>query len=68
MTSVIWLIVLAVVIPIIVFVFSFYLLVYFQHPEDRSTAYLPKIVVVSGLSIWLVLSGLIMCGFALTRY
>uniref|UniRef100_A0A7S2RLI5 LIMR family protein n=1 Tax=Mucochytrium quahogii TaxID=96639 RepID=A0A7S2RLI5_9STRA len=51
MTSSVWLIVLAVVIPLIALGFCYYMLVYFQHPDDRNTAYFPKAVVVFGLLI-----------------
>lgn len=45
----VWLIVLAVVIPVVVLVFCFYVLVYFQHPDDKNSAYIPKAVVIAGL-------------------
>lgn len=50
----VWLIVLAVIVPVFVLVFSFYVLVYYQHPDDKWTNYFPKVVVVLGLSLALV--------------
>jgi len=47
----IFLIVLAVLVPVLTLALSFYLIVYFQHPDDHNTAYLPKIVVILGLTI-----------------
>eukprot|EP01029_Cantina_marsupialis_P029547 TRINITY_DN781826_c0_g1_i1.p1 TRINITY_DN781826_c0_g1~~TRINITY_DN781826_c0_g1_i1.p1 ORF type:complete len:530 (+),score=129.99 TRINITY_DN781826_c0_g1_i1:67-1656(+) len=41
----------AIVVPIILFVVNGYFLVLFQHPEDKNTAYIPKIVVLLGFLI-----------------
>ncbi|XP_008811686.2 LIMR family protein At5g01460-like isoform X2 [Phoenix dactylifera] len=43
--------VVAVVVPVLVILASVYLLVNYQHPDDANQAYLPKAVVVLGLSI-----------------
>ncbi|XP_021906277.1 LIMR family protein At5g01460 [Carica papaya] len=45
------LVIVAIVVCVIVFLFNVYLLVNFQHPDDANQAYFPKIVVVLGLSI-----------------
>ncbi|KAG6771670.1 hypothetical protein POTOM_023052 [Populus tomentosa] len=45
------LIIVAVVVCIIVLMFNVYLLVNYQHPDDKNQAYFPKFVVVFGLSI-----------------
>jgi len=47
----VWLIVLAVVVPILCLALNYYLLVYYQHPDDKNDAYFPKFVVVIGLTI-----------------
>lgn len=47
----IWLIIVVVVISVLFAVACFYILVYFQHEEDKGTAYVPKIVLVFGM--WL---------------
>lgn len=54
MTVDIWLIILAVIGPVFILVFSFYVLVYYQHPDDKWTNYAPKVVVVLGISLALV--------------
>lgn len=41
-----WLIVVAVLMFAVCVVVNFYMLVYFQHPEDKTVAWVPKIVVV----------------------
>ncbi|KAL8039172.1 hypothetical protein ABFX02_10G017300 [Erythranthe guttata] len=41
----------AVIVCVLVFVFNVYLLVNYQHPDDANQAYFPKFVVVLGLSI-----------------
>jgi LMBR1 domain-containing protein 1 len=41
-----WLIVVAVIMLVVCVVVNFYMLVYFQHPEDKTVAWVPKIVVV----------------------
>lgn len=45
------LVIVAVVVCIIVFIFNVYLLVNYQHPDDANQAYFPKFVVVLGLSV-----------------
>ncbi|KAL3585765.1 hypothetical protein D5086_012632 [Populus alba] len=45
------LVIVAVVVCIIVLLFNVYLLVNYQHPDDKNQAYFPKFVVVFGLSI-----------------
>lgn len=39
------------VVMVLILLASCYILVYFQHEEDRNTAYFPKLVVVCGLSL-----------------
>lgn len=46
-----FLIVVCVVAVPLVFIANLYVLVNFQHAEDRNQAYLPKVIVVTGLSI-----------------
>ncbi|KAH7514627.1 hypothetical protein FEM48_Zijuj11G0109400 [Ziziphus jujuba var. spinosa] len=45
------LVIVAIVVCIIVFLFNVYLLVNYQHPDDKNQAYFPKFVVVLGLSV-----------------
>ena len=45
------LVIVAVVVCVLVFLFNVYLLVNYQHPDDANQAYFPKAVVVFGLSI-----------------
>ncbi|TXG58802.1 hypothetical protein EZV62_016631 [Acer yangbiense] len=45
------LVIVAIVVCILVFIFNVYLLVNYQHPDDANQAYFPKFVVVLGLSI-----------------
>ncbi|KAM3382258.1 LIMR family protein [Capsicum galapagoense] len=45
------LVVVAIVVCILVFLFNIYLLINYQHPDDANQAYFPKFVVVFGLSI-----------------
>ena len=45
------LLIVAIVVCVIVFLFNFYLLVNYQHPDDANQAYFPKFVVVLGLSV-----------------
>ncbi|KAM7271085.1 hypothetical protein ACFE04_030299 [Oxalis oulophora] len=45
------LVLVAIIVCIIVFIFNIYLLVNYQHPDDVNQAYFPKFVVVFGLSI-----------------
>ncbi|PIA32223.1 hypothetical protein AQUCO_04500075v1 [Aquilegia coerulea] len=45
------LVIVAIVVCILVFIFNIYLLVNYQHPDDKNQAYFPKFVVVFGLSV-----------------
>ncbi|GMH30030.1 hypothetical protein Nepgr_031873 [Nepenthes gracilis] len=45
------LVIIAIIICVLVFIFNVYLLVNYQHPDDVNQAYFPKFVVVLGLSI-----------------
>ncbi|XP_044462780.1 LIMR family protein At5g01460 [Mangifera indica] len=45
------LVIVAIVVCILVFIFNVYLLVNYQHPDDANQAYFPKFVVVLGLSV-----------------
>ncbi|XP_073297925.1 LIMR family protein At5g01460-like [Primulina huaijiensis] len=45
------LVIVAIVVCVLVFVFNLYLLVNYQHPDDVNQAYFPKFVVVLGLSV-----------------
>ncbi|KAH8505976.1 hypothetical protein H0E87_012986 [Populus deltoides] len=45
------LVIVAIVVCIIVLLFNVYLLVNYQHPDDKNQAYFPKFVVVFGLSV-----------------
>ncbi|KAJ0028082.1 hypothetical protein Pint_35171 [Pistacia integerrima] len=45
------LVIVAIVVCVLVFIFNVYLLVNYQHPDDANQAYFPKFVVVLGLSI-----------------
>ncbi|XP_073140622.1 LIMR family protein At5g01460 [Henckelia pumila] len=45
------LVIVAIVVCVLVFLFNVYLLVNYQHPDDVNQAYFPKFVVVFGLSI-----------------
>lgn len=45
------LLIVAIVVCVIVLLVNFYLLVNYQHPDDKNQAYFPKVVVVLGLSI-----------------
>ncbi|KAJ9694979.1 hypothetical protein PVL29_010456 [Vitis rotundifolia] len=45
------LVIVAIVVCVIVFLFNIYLLVNYQHPDDANQAYFPKFVVVLGLSV-----------------
>ena len=47
----IFLIVSTVVAFFILFVVAVYLLVYYQHPDDRNEAYFPKAVVIGGIML-----------------
>jgi len=46
-----FLIIVAVVVAALAFVCNVYVLVHFQHPDDRNQAYFPKFVVVTGLTV-----------------
>eukprot|EP01118_Nematostelium_gracile_P010170 TRINITY_DN3485_c0_g1_i1.p1 TRINITY_DN3485_c0_g1~~TRINITY_DN3485_c0_g1_i1.p1 ORF type:complete len:488 (-),score=119.73 TRINITY_DN3485_c0_g1_i1:108-1571(-) len=46
-----FLIAVAVVVPIVIVAVNLYILVYFQHEEDKNTAIFPKIVVITGLTL-----------------
>lgn len=45
------LVIVAIVVCILVFIFNLYLLINYQHPDDKNQAYFPKFVVVLGLSV-----------------
>ncbi|CAN1853725.1 LIMR family protein At5g01460 [Linum perenne] len=45
------LVIVAIVVCVIVLIFNVYLLVNYQHPDDKNQAYFPKVVVVFGLSV-----------------
>jgi LMBR1 domain-containing protein 1 len=45
------LVIVAIVLCIVVFIFNVYLLINYQHPDDANQAYFPKFVVVLGLSV-----------------
>lgn len=45
------LVIVAIVVCVLVFIFNVYLLVNYQHPDDVNQAYFPKFVVVFGLSV-----------------
>ncbi|KAK2980000.1 hypothetical protein RJ640_020026 [Escallonia rubra] len=45
------LVIVAIVVCVLVCIFNVYLLVNYQHPDDKNQAYFPKFVVVLGLSI-----------------
>ena len=45
-----FLIVVILIVTLILLVVNLYILVYFQHPDDKNTAYFPKILVVLGLA------------------
>jgi len=47
----VFLIVIGVIIFAAIIAINIYILVYFQHEEDKNTAYFPKIVVVAGLTL-----------------
>eukprot|EP00753_Platysulcus_tardus_P002568 PLAT11677.1.p1 GENE.PLAT11677.1~~PLAT11677.1.p1 ORF type:complete len:560 (+),score=308.21 PLAT11677.1:87-1682(+) len=43
------LVIMTVVLSLLLLVINFYLLVYYQHPDDKNVAYFPKVLVVFGL-------------------
>lgn len=45
------LLIVAIIVCVLVFIFNVYLLVNYQHPDDVNQAYFPKFVVVLGLSV-----------------
>ncbi|KAJ8898958.1 hypothetical protein K2173_008459 [Erythroxylum novogranatense] len=45
------LVIVAIVVCVIVFIFNVYLLINYQHPDDKNQAYFPKFVVVFGLTV-----------------
>ncbi|KAL9247024.1 hypothetical protein vseg_020495 [Gypsophila vaccaria] len=45
------LLIVAIIVVVLVFVFNVYLLINYQHPDDKNQAYFPKFVVVFGLSV-----------------
>ncbi|KAM7463965.1 hypothetical protein LguiA_032086 [Lonicera macranthoides] len=45
------LVIVAIAVTILVFIFNVYLLINYQHPDDKNQAYFPKFVVVLGLSV-----------------
>ncbi|KAK9159070.1 hypothetical protein Scep_005644 [Stephania cephalantha] len=45
------LVIVAIVVCVLVFVFNVYLLINYQHPDDKNQAYFPKFVVVLGLTV-----------------
>eukprot|EP01112_Ceratiomyxa_fruticulosa_P023012 TRINITY_DN862_c0_g1_i2.p1 TRINITY_DN862_c0_g1~~TRINITY_DN862_c0_g1_i2.p1 ORF type:complete len:529 (+),score=73.80 TRINITY_DN862_c0_g1_i2:255-1841(+) len=47
----IYLIIVAVILVLAIVAGSIYILVYFQHPEDKNTAYFPKIIVILSLTL-----------------
>jgi len=50
----VWLIILAVVVPVLVVALNFYILAYYQHPDDRNTFIVPKAVLLIGMSIGMI--------------
>ncbi|KAL8146569.1 LIMR family protein At5g01460-like [Apium graveolens] len=45
------LVLVAIVVSVVVFIFNVYLLINYQHPDDKNQAYFPKFVVVLGLTV-----------------
>lgn len=45
------LVLVAIIVSILVFIFNIYLLINYQHPDDKNQAYFPKFVVVFGLTV-----------------
>jgi len=46
-----YLIIVTVILCLLIIAGSIYILVYFQHPEDKNVAWFPKIIVILGLSL-----------------
>lgn len=49
-----FLIVIAIVVTILIFLINVYIIIYFQHPDDRTQAYFPKFVILFGLSFSMI--------------
>ena len=49
----IWLIIIVCIIAVLLLVANVYALIYFQHPDDKNTAWMPKILVVSAARAFL---------------
>ena len=49
-----FLVIVCIVMPVLILLSNVYVLVNFQHPEDRNQAYAPKVVVVLGLTLAVV--------------
>jgi LMBR1 domain-containing protein 1 len=45
------LVITSLIFSLLILASSFYFLIYFQHPADSNTAYLPKITVIIGLAL-----------------
>lgn len=54
----VFLVILAVIVSVLVVVVNIYVLINYQHPDDRNQAYFPKFVVVRFLSRSLLLVSL----------
>jgi LMBR1 domain-containing protein 1 len=54
----VFLVILAVIVSVLVVVVNIYVLINYQHPDDRNQAYFPKFVVVRFLSCSLLLVAL----------
>lgn len=46
----VFLLVVVIILSLVMVITNFYILVYFQHPDDKNTAYFPKFIVVFGLT------------------
>ena len=46
----IFLIIVAIIVPILIFICSLVFLIYFSSPDDKFQAWIPKIIVVSNFS------------------
>jgi len=47
----VWLIVVSVIVSLLLCGLSFYLVVYYSHPDDRNTAWVPKIIVILSFTL-----------------